>query len=209
VEVQLLKTTPVSLHHLSQVELNPASRSRLNEVLATSGGDSTWRARKAAEATELLALAQVAPARIAVFQLDLTSSFRTVIALNVPVPCRIGDEDLTIESGALLGLDYPREAVSQPTPGYAFVTVLQPQNVWHANVHLPDQALCLGPKMPAGIRVRSLIWLSYSALAMTTTQTNPGDTAGVMNVAAAEWWNHNWHRVPLSREPFLPPTQPH
>ena len=93
--------------------------------------------------------------------------------------------------------------MSQPSPGYAFITILQPHEVWHANVRRPEQNLCLGPTMPAGVRVRSLLWLSYSAIAMTTTQTNPADSAGVMNAAAAEWWNQNLHRAPLSREPFL------
>jgi len=204
VEIKTLPATPISLHNLGGVELTPASRLRLDGVLATSGGDPAWRARKAGEAAELLALAQVAPARIAICHLDLTASFRAVLAVNVPVGCRQGEGDLKVETGALLGLDYPREAVSQPFPGFAFVTILQPRDVWHSSVRAADQALCLGPTMPAGVRVRSLIWLSYSALAMTTTQTNPEDTAGVMNVRAAEWWNQNWHRVPLSREPFLP-----
>jgi hypothetical protein len=207
-DIQMVKHTPIGLHTLRQVELNPLSRARLEAALADCGGDPTWQARKRAEAHELLALAQVAPARLAIHYLDLAASFRTMIQLQVPVPCLPPGGELEIQPTALLGIDYPREAMSRPSPGYGFVTILEPRELWHANVRLPEQVLCLGPTMPAGIRLRSLIWLSYAALAMTTTQTNPADTAGVMNAAAAEWWNQNLQRVPLSRDPFLAPNLP-
>lgn len=204
-KIQPVKTTPVSLHHLNQIELNPASRARFEEALSASSGDPTWRARKSAEARELLALVQVAPQRIRLLEIDLKSNFRAIIALNVPVACWTGaEQDVAIASGALLALDYPREAISVPTPGYAFFTILEPRNVWHANVRLPDQPLCLGPKLPAGIRVLSLIQMAYGALSLQTIQIDPADSAGVLNVDAADFWQRNLQRVPLSKEPFLP-----
>ena len=99
--------------------------------------------RAAAEARELLALVQVAPQRIRLLEIDLKSNFRAIIALNVPVACWTGaEQDVAIASGALLALDYPREAISVPTPGYAFFSILQPRGVWHANVR-PGRAVSL------------------------------------------------------------------
>ena len=45
--------------------------------------------------------------------------------------------------------------------------------------------------------------LAYLALSMQSVQVNEFDPAGVMNLAAARYWQANLHRAPLSREPFL------
>ena len=91
-----------------------------------------------------------------------------------------------------------------PQPGYAFVSILQPRPVWHSNVS-PDQnqVLCLGPQLPAGIPLKEIILMTYGALTLQTTQLDRLDPAGVLNPAAAEWWQHNTQWIPLTREPFL------
>lgn len=207
--IELTKKSPPTLHTLGQITLHPLSQARLNEASATAGGDPSWRARKIAEGQQLLALGQLAPERIRILDLDLRSHFRAVMMLNVPVPCQPeADGRLVVIPAALLGLDYAPEAVREPLPGYAFFTVIQPHGVWHANVSASNQALCLGASLAAGIRVRSLIQMAYGALSMQTTQIDPGDSAGVMNNEAAAWWQQNFDRVPLSRDPFLPATSP-
>ena len=91
-----------------------------------------------------------------------------------------------------------------PQPGYAFVRILLPRPVWHSNVS-PDlnQVLCLGPRLPAGIPLKEIILMTFGALTMQTTQLDLLDPAGVLNPAAADWWQRNTSRIPLSREPFL------
>jgi hypothetical protein len=38
---------------------------------------------------------------------------------------------------------------------------------------------------------------------MQNTLIDRLDPAGVLNPAAAEWWQRNTHLIPLTREPFL------
>ena len=48
----------------------------------------------------------------------------------------------------------------------------------------------------------------YGALTMQSVQFSVSDPAGVMNRDAAEWWQANVHRIPISRQPFILNTQP-
>jgi hypothetical protein len=127
--------------------------------------------------------------------------------LRVPVPCRPGGVgDLVIEPEAVLGLTYPEEALRQAMPGYSFLQVLAPSDVWHANVAFgPVRPLCLGTALPAGVRVKELVLMAYGALSMQTVQIDEQGPAGVLNAAAALWWQQNTARAPLSRAPFLRP----
>ena len=45
--------------------------------------------------------------------------------------------------------------------------------------------------------------MSFAALTLQTFQIDVGNPGGVFNAAAAEWWQQNAHRIPLTREPFL------
>jgi hypothetical protein len=58
-------------------------------------------------------------------------------------------------------------------------------------------------QLPAGIRLRELIVMSYSALTMQAFSTRVMEINGVFNTAAALWWDKNLQRVPLSRTPIL------
>ena len=111
-----------------------------------------------------------------------------------------------VEPQAVLGLTYPQEALRQALPGYSFLQVLAPGDVWHANVAFgPVRPLCLGAALPANVRVKELVLMAYGALSMQTVQIDEQDAAGVMNAAAALWWQQNTARAPLSRAPFLSP----
>jgi hypothetical protein len=199
-----LATTP-SLADLNSIELTPANRLLLEQAHAASGGDPAWRARKKREAQELLALSQLAPpGRLFIEALDLRESLRALVAMSVPVPCRpSANNELRTAPSALLGLSYPQEAVRQMLPGAAFVQVLSPNDVWLPQVRLEDQPLCLGLKLPAGIRVRSLVLMAYGALSMQAIQLDEFDSAGVFNIEAARWWQENMKLVPLTRKAFL------
>ena len=94
-------------------------------------------------------------------------------------------------------------ALRQALPGPAFVQIFAPQDVWLPAVKLPEQPLCLGATLPAGIRVRSLVLMTYGALSMQAIQVNEIDPAGVFNAEAARWWQQNMHWIPLTRKPFL------
>lgn len=197
------KRRPV-LAELDQVVLKSELQEMLDEAYEDCGGAPVWRGRKRAEARELVALSQVA-SRITVEQLDLRDALRAVIHIRTPVAC-LPDQNgpLELEEHAILGLTYYEKALHEALPGYAFVQILMPRPCWSASISYDvAQALCLGKSLPAGVRVKELVLMSYGALTMQTTQINLLDPAGVMNPVAALWWQANGHRVPLSHEPFL------
>jgi hypothetical protein len=194
------------LSALASVVLTPPNQAFLDQAAASCAGTFVFQNRKRAEARDLLAMAQIS-SRLQVQFLDLTEAFRALVVMQVPVPCLPAPGgELIIASEAVLGLTYPQEALRQQLPGYAFLQVLAPDTVWHANV-APDHVrpLCLGTRLPAGIRVKELILMAYGALSMQTVQIDERDAAGVLNPAAALWWQRNTHRIPLSRSPFLGP----
>ena len=197
------------LADLAQVKLSPDREHVLLAALHSSGGSPAWRARKAAEARELLALAELAP-RMEIWELDLGADLRAVIHLEGPVACLPGGQGaLVIERHALLGLTYRQEALSRPLSGYAFVQILAPHGVWLPNVSADAaQAICLGTSLPAGVRVRDLVLMSFDALTMRSVQMDELDPAGVLNGAAARFWQSplNATRIPLGTSPFLGPV---
>ena len=198
------------LRALADVTLTPERERQLDVAAAAGGGSAEWRQRKLAEARDLLALSQLAPpGRLVVEHLDLSAALRALLILAVPVPCRPGgDGPLHVERRAMLGLHYFEEVLWEAQPGYAFVHVLMPAAVWHANVAPIEggQAVCLGAQLPAGIRVKELVLMTYGALSMQTVMIDPGDPAGVLNIPAARWWQSNLAHVPLTRTPFLGPV---
>ncbi len=196
---------PDGLVGLGRQRLGPRSRRLLGAACATAAGSSVWVRRKSAEARDLLALCERAPRRLTVHQLSLGDELKALCELRVPVATRDSDDgDIEIVSGAVLGLSYPRAALLEAQPGYAFITILSPLPVWHAQVSAPPiQRLCLGDTLPAGVRVKELILMAYAALSMQTFQIDVADAAGVLNPEAARWWQNNPGRIPLSRAPFL------
>jgi hypothetical protein len=193
------------------VTLDAAHSARLRHAEALASGDPVWRTRKLQEAHDLYALSQVAPAgRLEVGLLDLRECFRAVVHLGVPVP--VWDDasrDIRLGRRVTLGLTYPREALSLPQAGCLFFQTLLPQRVFLPNVgRPPSQPVCLGPTLPAGIRVHSLLLLAYSVFTMQSVQVNELDAAGVFNPVAARWWQRNLARAPLSRLAFLEPASP-
>lgn len=195
---------PGGLAALNDVVLTTDLQRLLDQAAELSGGPAPWRRRKLAEARDLLALTQIA-GRLKPMALDLREALRAMLWMQVSLPCLAEpDGELAIADQAVLGLTYPQEALRQQLPGYAFIQVLAPDHVWHANVSAgPIRSLCLGPQLPAGIRVKELILMAYGALSMQTVQIDEQDPAGVMNADAARWWQRNLHRAPLSRTPFL------
>ena len=198
------KAPDISLLNLDKVQLDATNGARLDALRLANGGDPAWQMRKLREAHELLALGQIAWNRMTVVKLELFRELRAILALNCPIPCRPdGNNRLRLARGALLGMRYGDEAVRRPQPGSAFFQIFEPHHVFHASVHQPEQTLCLGASLPAGIRVRELVLLAYAALSMQTVQVNEFAPTGVMNLEAATWWQQNLERVPLTREPFL------
>ncbi len=214
-EVQARAPAKSEVHHpdglvgLAGQRLRPHHRRLLRAACETSGGPSVWMRRKEAEGRDLLALCERAPGRLTVHQLSLGDDLKALCELRVPVATRGSDDgDIEIAGGAVLGLCYPLAALLEAQPGYAFITILSPQPVWHAQVSAPPiQRLCLGDTLPAGVRVKELILMTYAALAMQTFQIDAADAAGVLNAEAARWWQDNAGRIPLSRAPFLADPQ--
>lgn len=197
---------PSGLSGLDSLPLTPVNAALLERAASWSLGAPTWRARKLVEAREILALSQIAP-RFRVEYLDLTGALRAKVQLRVPVPC-LPDKDgkLTLAPQAALGITWPQEVLVERLPGSAFVQVLSPQGVvWHPNCGFgPVQALCLGIDLPAGVRVRELVLMSYCALSLQAVQLDVLDPAGVLNPAAALYFQQQGPQlVPLSRVPFL------
>jgi hypothetical protein len=193
-----------SLASLSSVVLDDYHRALLGVAEKVCGGPPACRQRKLAEARELLALAQISD-RLVVHWLDLSADLRAKVELRVPVAC-LPDPNgpLQVAPRALLGIIYPEKAAILPQPGFAFVRILAPGPVWHSNVsHDPNQVLCLGTSLPAGVPLKEIILMTYGALSLQTTQLDRQDPAGVLNPAAGDWWQHNPSLIPLTREPFL------
>lgn len=193
------------LRSLPTVRLNQRNQWILNQASRANGGDAAWRVRKLAEARDLLALGQIAPpGRLEVQMVDLRESLRALMLVRVPVPCRPDANNvLRVADHALVGLVYPREVLRQCLPGPSFVQILDPQEVWHANVALGEQPLCLGVVLPCNVPAVELVLMTYDALAMKIRQVNEADEAGVFNAEAARWWAANLHRAPLAKSWFL------
>jgi hypothetical protein len=192
------------LRALPTVELNERNQALLQAAMAGSIGSPIWRARKGAEARELLALSQIAD-RFRVIEMRMETDMLVVAELRVPVPCLTDpNQPLQVAPLAVLGLKYPEAVLTEALPGLAFVQILLPSHVWLAQVPLdPRQPLCLGPRMPLGIPLREIVILTYGALSMQTVQLDPGDAAGVLNAEAARFWQANADKIPLTRAPFL------
>jgi hypothetical protein len=204
-------TTAISrrdLSSLAQVPLGVRHAAMLESAKSTCGGSAPWRHRKLAEAMDLCRLAELS-GRLSILHLDLTVDFRAALLLRVTVPCLPNpDKPLVVAEAAHLGVIYREDAIVLPQPGYSFVQILAPRPVWHANVS-PDaiQVLCLGPSLPVGVPLREIILMTYGALTMMSVQLDPANSAGVLNPAAAEWFQRSPGLIPLSREPFLSPPQ--
>ncbi len=205
-EQQVISSKRVGLGALASVMLSAENQAMVAQSRFRMLGGPVWKTRKLAEAQDVLALSQIAPWRMRVVQLDLTDALRAVIEMRVPVPCRAEAEgQVVIANHALLGLQYPEAALRMPQPGYSFVQILAPGKVWHPSVSFnPEgiQALCLG-QLPVSVPCKELILLTYAALQMTTVQLDEFDSAGVMNIEAARYWQGATDRIPLSRTAFL------
>ena len=59
--------------------------------------------------------------------------------------------------------------------------------------------------MLKGTRIRELILTSFGLLTLQSHTMDLMDPAGVLNAKAAEYWQQNCHRIPLSNEPFILP----
>jgi hypothetical protein len=189
-----LRNLPLDSFHLAVWEL----------AQKTSGGPAAFRHRLSAEAHDLLALAQLS-GRLLVHWLDLSAGLRAKVEMEVPVPCLPDPAgSLQIAPRALLGVRYPQEALLMPQPGHVFVRILEPKPVWHSNIS-PDcnQVLCLGSVLSPGFPLSEILLLTYGALSGVNMQIDMLDPQGVLNGAAADWFQRDPTLLPLTREPFI------
>lgn len=196
----------IGLSRLGEIELDPRAEGVLERLGRTRLGGPAWKARKLAEARDLLALAQVST-RISILGLDLATDLQAWISMRVPVP-RAPDASgrAAVAAQAEIALDVPEEALARPLPGARFVRLLAPRDVFHPNVYPgPFQALCLGVALVPGTPCREILCAVYGALSFQNHQLDERSPGGVLNPAAAVWWREpsNLARIPLTREPFL------
>jgi hypothetical protein len=193
------------LRQLDEVSLDPPHQRLMDSAAGHAGGPPSWRQRKLSELRLVLALAQVSR-RFGVEWADARADLRLMILMLAPVPC-LPDPTapLCVAPAARLGLVYREEAVRLPQPGYSFIQLLEPRHAWHPNIATGPQHLCLGPKVAAGTRAKSLLLTAYGALTLQSVQFDIADAAGVLNPDAAVWWQANTDKIPLTREPFLRP----
>ena len=141
--------------------------------------------------------------------LELGAALRAVFLLRVPVPCRrAGTGPLVTEPVAQLGFTYRQEVMARAQPGYSFFEVLTPREILHPNVapgNVPPgaQVLCLGPSLPAGIKVVDLVLMAYAAISLQSVQFSLSDPAGLLNPAAAIFLQNSNTAIPLTRDPFV------
>ncbi len=195
------------LDRLGEVTLRSDRQRMLDRAAASAGGDALWRARKLAEGRDLLALSQICPpGRMVVQTLDFHDDLRAVLSLRVRVPLAPGpDGRLRTADRALVGLVYPRALISQPVPGTSLACLLWPtHDAFHPNIAVQrGQALCFGTQVPAGFPARELVLGAYGLLCLQNVMIDPGDSAGVMNEAAATWWQARQDLIPLTKTPFF------
>lgn len=201
------------LSDLPDVPLTPGQEGLLEELRHLAGAGPVIRERLVAEARDLCALENLTRGRrLRVQGLNTAGGdLRAILEMRVPVAVMDpdGDGEVRIEPTALLLLMYPGEAIRQPIAGTRFVAVARPVGLWHPNASpQAPHGLCLGPRLPAGIRVAEVLLLAYQALAMQgiSRELDVLNPAGVLQPAAARWWQSRAHRLPLSREPFLAPS---
>ena len=192
------------LGDLGEVPLSPAYEAELAMWAGAVRGSPMWRVRKLADVRDLMALTSIA-SRLRIEMLDATTDLRAVLRLRCAVPCLESSEaELHVAKEAVLGLVYPEQALRVPLPGYAFVRILRPRDVFQPVVSRDDlQALCLGTTLPVALPVREILLAAYGALSMQILHIDERDPAGVMNAAAAVWWQQRPHLYPLSEVPFL------
>ena len=198
-----------TLHH---VELSAPYHAIYERVAPRAAGPEPWKLRQLAAAHELLALAQVS-GRMVIQFLELGAALRAVFLLRVPVPCRrAGMGPLVIEPAAQLGLTYRQQAMTLAQPGYSFLEILAPRDVHHPNIapsNVPPgaQVLCLGPSLPAGIKVVDLVLMAYTAISLQSVQFSLTDSAGLLHPAAAIFLQTSNTPIPLTRDPFVMPKE--
>lgn len=193
----------MSLTNLAAERLTEEYAALLERAVQGAAGGKVWQLRKRAEGRDLLALASLAP-RMSVVDLDMVGDLRAVVALKMPVPCRSGEGDLVISHEALLGFTYREESLVEALPGSAFAQVLQPQSLFLPNVRPgPAQLVCLGSSMLPGIKLSEIVLMTFRALCLQDHNFDHLNPAGVFRRDAAEWWQENVDRIPLTDEPFL------
>ncbi len=195
----------VGLDDLSEIELSPPTQSFYDRITEKVQGPAVWASRKRREVHDLLVLSEMAP-RFHVDVLDPRVDLKALLRIQCPVPCLPpGSEGLIIASEVVLALSYPQEVLHQSLPGYGFLNILSPGDVWLANTTFggPVQKVCLGVTMPVGIRTVELLLAVYGAITLQTVQIDEEDRAGVFNTEAARYYQQRKDIIPLSRVPFL------
>ncbi|MHC4953591.1 MAG: hypothetical protein ACYTGZ_06855 [Planctomycetota bacterium] len=189
---------------LDDVVFTEWQEQRLAAVLGLAQGARPWRERKVREARELFALSLISP-RLQVIHIDVRTEFQAHVRMLTPVACRENSSaEVVIEHEAILALRLTEDSLSAPQPGYSFVQIRHPANVFHPNVSTEHhQSLCLGVQMPAGIPVRELVLGSWAALTLQSIQLDEQDAAGVLNGEAALYWQQHTDRIPLTDATFL------
>lgn len=190
------------------IELDERSDRMFEIAAATCGGPPAWRQRKTVEARGLLALTrQAGPSRMETLLLDLSGDLRAIFKLHVPVALEPGpDGRMRTAPEAVLGMVYPEVALSGPVPGFSVMTLLYPVGAWYSTVGTArGQHMCLGASIPTSMPMTELILLAYGTLSLQVVQLDPENPLGVMNPAAARWWQQPDNRklIPLTRETFI------
>jgi len=195
------------LSKLDVLALDHASQRLVEMARSTASGSAPWRARKLAEARELIALAQES-GRYRIEWLDLAEDLRVLLTMRASVPCLPDPAGpLRFAPLAQIGLVYSEQALRWPTPGTSFTQIVAPRKVWLPNVSTESQVLCLGISMPAGIRATEIIHTVFGALTLRLIETDLLAAAGVLNPEAALWWQHNLDKLPTAHEPFACATE--
>jgi hypothetical protein len=140
--------------------------------------------------------------------LDLRTDITAVVALHdTPVPCMDpGDTDIQIKYGAVIAIEYPAEILIKPLPGTRMVRLLQPANPHHSNIGPPGTrppVICLGENIPRGFPLTEIVLTVYAALTLQAISLDYMDPTGVLDPAAAVFWQANAQRAPLSTAPFI------
>jgi hypothetical protein len=67
--------------------------------------------------------------------------------------------------------------------------------------------MCFGIRVPANTPLTELVLQTYAMMSLTAIMMDTGDAAGVMNSAAARYWQEHASEIPLTADPFFAPVR--
>ena len=128
-----------------------------------------WRYKKQSIVAELRAAEERSPALDILELGERPDEVRAVLGLRVPTLVVPERDEVRLDGPVVVGLRYYEAFITRPPIPWEIVDILQPGNVFHANIH-PSGGLCIGAP-PAGISMEAILHLVWAAITLQSCNT--------------------------------------